>query len=91
MAKYGIDAKGAENLENLAVDLKKLQDNIAEESKRLVRVVEGYGTDLGVYEDEILELVRQVRNEQEKSEDAVLELICKIHRNAETIRRMIPR
>ena len=61
MAKYGINKEGVDALNQLANDLGSINKDIEDDGKKLKTTVSSLGDNLGIYEDQILELIE---NEQ---------------------------
>ena len=57
MAGYGINQQGVENLQKLASDLHHFNDNFEEAGRALRQRVADVSDELGVYEDEIIEII----------------------------------
>ena len=89
MAKYGISKEGADAMRNLASNLKKGTDDIKEGGNTLRSEISGIGEGLGVYEEQILELVAEINLAQTKGEQAVEELIRKVNSKASDIDSLV--
>ena len=57
MAVYGISKEGADALKQLATDMSTLNNDIQECGQKLTAKVSGLGEGLGIYEEQILELI----------------------------------
>ena len=89
MAKYGISAEGVSALTQLASDMSTINDDIEENGRTLKTTVSGIGDGLGIYEDEILDLVTNVNNAQEKGRESVNHLTQKVNSLASEIEGLI--
>lgn len=89
MAKYGISKEGADSMRNLANSLKKGTEDIREGGNALRSEISGIGEGLGVYEEQILELVVEVNLVQTKGQQAVDTLITKVNRKAADIDSLV--
>lgn len=67
MAVYGISKEGADALKQLATDMSTLNNDIQECGQKLTAKVSGLGEGLGIYEEQILELMMPIL----ESEDIV--------------------
>lgn len=89
MAKYGISAEGVSALNQLASDMSTINDDIEESGRTLKSKISGIGDGLGVYGDEILDLVSDVNNAQEKGRESVNQLTQKIKSLANEIQGLV--
>lgn len=89
MAKYGISAEGVSALNQLATDMSTINDDIEENGRTLKSKVASIGDGLGVYEDEILDLVSEVNNAQEKGRESVNQLTQKVKSLASDIQGLV--
>lgn len=78
MAKYGISQEGADALNQLAQDMRNINNNIEESGRKLRSHIGGFSNELGVYEDEIIDLVDEVNNAQEKGREPLIKLSEKV-------------
>lgn len=77
MAKYTISQEGVDALNQLAQDMMNINNNIEQCGRTLKGRISGLGGDLGIYEDEIINLVDAVNNEQEKGRESLIKLSVK--------------
>lgn len=77
MAKYGISPEGVSALHQLSQDMRSINTTIEECGNTLKGKVSGLSDGLGVYGDEILELVDEVNNAQRKGAEALIKLSVK--------------
>lgn len=77
MAKYGISQEGVDSLNQLAQDMMNINNNIEQCGRALKGKVSGLGQELGVYEEQINELVDEVNNAQEKGRESLIKLSVK--------------
>lgn len=89
MAKYGISKEGADSMRNLASSLQKGTDDIREGGNALRSEITGIGEGLGVYEEQILELVAEINLAQTKGQQAVETLISKANHKAADIESLV--
>lgn len=89
MAKYGISKEGADSMRNLASRLQKGTDDIREGGNALRSEITGIGEGLGVYEEQILELVAEINLAQTKGQQAVETLISKANNKAADIESLV--
>lgn len=82
MAKYGINKEGVDALNQLANDLRSINQDIDDDGKRLRNTVESLGENLGVYEEQILELIENVNTTQQKGGEPIQQLSMKIRKIA---------
>lgn len=71
MAVYGVNQEGAAALNQLSADLSNLNNNIAESSTLLLNTINGLSDGLGIYEKEIMEVLRNVTATQKKGSDSI--------------------
>ena len=57
MAKYGINKEGVASLNQLANDLGTINKDIEDDGKKLKSTVSGLSDNLGIYEEQIIELI----------------------------------
>ena len=86
MAGYGINQQGVENLQKLASDLHHFNDNFEEAGRALRQRVADVSDELGVYEDEIIEIINA---EQEKGREALNYLALKIEHQADEVSELL--
>ena len=89
MAKYGINPEGVESLRQLATDMSTINDDIEENGRTLKAAVSGISDGLGIYEDEILDLVTNVNSSQEKGRESVNQLTQKVESLATEIEGLV--
>ena len=89
MAKYGISKEGASALKQLATDMSNLNNDIQACGKTLRNKVSGLGEGLGVYEEEILDLVSGVNRAQEKGRESVEQLTAKVKKMAADVEALV--
>lgn len=89
MAVYGISKEGADNLKQLATDLSTLNNDIQECGQKLTTKISGLGRDLGIYEEQILDLVAGINRTQEKGRDSVELLTAKVQKMAAMVESMV--
>lgn len=89
MAGYGINQQGVENLQKLASDLHHFNDNFEEAGRALRQRVADLSDELGVYEDEIIEIIDSVNAEQEKGREALNYLALKIEHQADEVSELL--
>lgn len=89
MAKYQISEKGVADLKKLAADMSKINDDIDSNGKKLTTVLSGLSDELGIYEDDILNLVSSVNAAKEKGRESIDVLTEKINRLAEDVEELV--
>ncbi len=89
MAVYGISKEGANALKQLAKDMSTLNSDIQECGKKLTGQVSALGDGLGIYEEQILELVAGVNQAQEKGRESVEQLTAKVKKMADDVDAMV--
>lgn len=89
MAKYGISKEGVDALKQLATDMSTLNNDIQECGKKLTTKISGLGEGLGVYEDQILDLVSGVNRTQEKGRESVELLTTKVKKMASDVEALV--
>ena len=82
MAKYGINKEGVASLNQLANDLSSINKDIEDDGKKLNTTVSGLADNLGIYEDQINELIDKVNAEQQKGRDSIQQLSGKVKKMA---------
>ena len=82
MARYGINKEGVESLNQLANDLSSINNDIVEDGKKLKSTVSSLGDNLGIYEDQILELIEKVNSAQQKGRESIQSLSSKVRKMA---------
>lgn len=89
MAKYGISNEGVQSLNQLVSDMGKLNDDIEKAGKTLKSTVGGYGYGLGIYEEQINELVDSVNAAQESGRESVEQLAVSIKKLAQNVQDLV--
>lgn len=82
MAKYGINKEGVDALNQLANDLGSINKDIEDDGKKLKATVSSLGDNLGIYDDQILELIENVNKSQQKGRDSIQQLSAKVKKMA---------
>lgn len=82
MAKYGINKEGVDSLNQLANDLGNVNNDIEDDGKKLKNTVSSLGENLGIYEDQILEVIESVNGAQQKGRESIQQLSAKIKKMA---------
>lgn len=89
MAKYQISEKGVAELKKLATDMSSLNNDIDDNGKKLTAVISGLSDELGIYEDEILDLVSSVNATKERGRESVDILTEKINKLADDVEELV--
>lgn len=71
MAIYCINREGVAALNQLSTDLRNLNNNIEESGTLLLNTINALSDELGIYENEIREVVRSVIATQKKGSESV--------------------
>ena len=83
MAKYGINKEGVASLNQLANDLGTINKGIEDDGKRLKTTISGLSDNLGIYDEQINELIDKVNAEQQKGRDSIQQLSAKVKKMAD--------
>lgn len=89
MAKYGISQDGVDALNQLVSDMMNINNNIEQSGRTLKSQVSGLSDGLGVYEEEIIELVDEVNNAQEKGREFLIKLSTKAKELANQVSELL--
>lgn len=89
MAKYGISQEGVASLNQLAQDMMNINNNIEQCGRTLKGKVSGLSEGLGIYEEEIIELVDEVNNAQEKGRESLIKLSVKAKELANQVAELV--
>lgn len=89
MAKYQISEKGVAELKKLAADMSSLNNDIDDNGRKLTAVIGGLSDGLGIYEDEIMDLVSSVNATKEKGLESVEVLTEKINKLADDVEELV--
>mgnify|MGYP004631690893 FL=1 len=89
MAKYQISEKGVAELKKLAADMSSLNNDIDDNGRKLTAVIGGLSDGLGIYEDEIMDLVSSVNATKEKGRESVEVLTEKINKLADDVEELV--
>jgi len=87
--KYGISQQGVTSLRKLATDLSKLNDDIESNGKTLESTINGLDDGLGVYGNQILEVIKKVNGTQEKGRESVDQLTSKVNKLADQVETLV--
>ena len=89
MAKFGISREGVEALKQLSSDMSSINNDIEECGRTLSATIYRLEENLGVFADQILELVVKVNVEQEKGRESVELLTTKVDQLAEKVEALL--
>ena len=89
MAKYGISREGVDALKQLSSDMGTLNASIEQSGVKLHHSIAGYEEGLGVYADEIEELIFNVNAAQAQGRESVDTLRVQIDKLASDIEGLI--
>lgn len=89
MAKYGISQEGVSALNQLASDMMNINNDIEECGRTLKTTVSGLSDGLGVYEDQIIDLVDEVNNVQERGREPLIQLSVKAKDMANRVSELV--
>ena len=89
MAKYGISQEGVDALSQLASDMMNINNDIEQSGRTLKGQLSGLSDGLGVYEDEIIDLVDEVNNAQEKGRESLIKLSTKAKELANQVSELL--
>ena len=89
MAKYGISQEGISALNQLASDMMNINNDIEECGRTLKTTVSGLSDGLGVYEEQINELVDEVNNVQERGREPLIQLSAKAKDMANRVSELV--
>ena len=89
MAKYGISQEGVSALNQLASDMMNINHDIEECGRTLKTTVSGLSDGLGVYEEQIIDLVDEVNNVQERGREPLIQLSAKAKDMANRVSELV--
>lgn len=89
MAKYGISQEGVSALNQLASDMMNINNDIEECGRTLKTTVSGLSDGLGVYEEQIIDLVDEVNNVQERGREPLIQLSAKAKDMANRVSELV--
>ena len=89
MAKYGISREGVDALRQLSSDMGSLNASIEQSGIKLHHTISGYEEGLGVYADEIEELIFNVNAAQADGRESVDTLKSQLDKLASEIEGLI--
>lgn len=89
MAKYGISQEGVSALNQLASDMMSINNDIEECGRTLKTTVSGLSDGLGVYEEQIIDLVDEVNNVQERGREPLIQLSVKAKDMANRVSELV--
>lgn len=89
MAKYGINKEGADSLKQLANDLGSINKEIEENGTKLKTKISSLSDNLGIYENQILELVENVNKVQRKGVDSIQKLSDDVKKKASEVEALV--
>lgn len=89
MAKYGISQEGVSALNQLASDMMNINNDIEECGRTLKTTVSGLSDGLGVYEEQIIDLVDEVNNVQERGREPLIQLSVKAKDMANRVSELV--
>lgn len=87
--KYGINQPGADALNQLAQDMSRLNSDIEENGTALKSKIAGLEEDLGIYGEQILDLVGSVNTTQEKGRESVELLTSEVKKLADQVQELV--
>lgn len=89
MAKYAISQEGVSALNQLASDMMNINNEIEECGRKLKTTVSGLSDELGIFEDEIIDLVDEVNIVQERGREPLIQLSVKAKEMANRIQGFV--
>ena len=89
MAKYGISQEGVSALNQLASDMMNINNDIEECGRTLKTTVSGLSDGLGVYDEQIIDLVDEVNNVQERGREPLIQLSAKAKDMANRVSELV--
>lgn len=89
MATYGISREGVDALKQLSTDLGSLNNDIEECGSKLTSAVSGLSEGLGIYDEQILDLIAKVNATQEKGRSSVELLTTKVNKLASDVEALV--
>lgn len=89
MAKYAISQEGVSALNQLASDMMNINNEIEECGRKLKTTVSGLSDELGIFEDEIIDLVDEVNIVQERGREPLIQLSVKAKEMANRIQELV--
>lgn len=89
MAKFGISKEGVQALKQLSKDMSSLNNDIENCGRTLSTTVSGLSDGLGVYEEQIQEVIAKVNSSQAKGRESVQTLTGKINKLAQDVEALI--
>lgn len=89
MAVYAINAEGAGSMRQLEQDMRRLGDEIDECYQKLAMQVKTNEENLGIYADELLDMLEDIRRTQSIGNEALTDLSRSVHAMAEKIESLI--
>lgn len=89
MAVYAINAEGADSMRQLEQDMRRLCGEIEECYQKLAIQVQAEEENLGIYGEELLDLLEDIKKTQKKGNDALEDLARSVHTMTEKIESLI--
>lgn len=89
MAVYAINAEGASSMHQLEQDMKRLSGEIEDCYNKLAAQVRADEEDLGIYGEELLDMLEGIKKTQKKGNDALADLARSVHTMAEKIDSLV--
>lgn len=89
MAKFAINAEGANSMKKLAEDLVQSINGIDETSQTLERQINGIERELGIYGTEIINIAKESRGKTKNVQESISELVQRISIKAEEIMMLL--
>ena len=89
MAKYAITRTGVSQLRELAKNLTQASDDIIDSGIKLRSTITAEGSNLGKYEDEILEILDEMDQKQKNATDAVETLSSNLSKVADRVEELL--
>ncbi len=89
MAKFGISNEGVQSLNQLASDMSRLNDDIRNAGRTLKSSVSACGDGLGIYEEEINDLVDSVNTAQESGRESIEQLTASVKKLAQDVQDLV--
>lgn len=89
--RVAISEAGVKHLRQLSQDLIQLNNQIEESGEELLRTVQSIGGDLGIYQDKILLIAKQVKSAQDSSHEDIQILAKAVVNKSNSIEQMVRR
>ena len=89
MVKYAVSNEGVNALNKLNTDLNKNNNDIINACSTLQTTINGLGSTIGIFEEQLNQLISAVRNAQKEGEEGIEQLSGRVSKLASEVAQIV--